>query len=96
MISNLNGSGSVQVRQKKSGFYRFTVQVRFDSLARSLQLLHFRVVNRSFLQWIYSRKKPYYVLVCLKNAKCDGRAAIALKNVLLVILLSFLKKETQT
>ena len=28
MISNLSGSGSVRVHQKKTGFYRFAVQVR--------------------------------------------------------------------
>ena len=41
MISNLNGSGSVRVHQKKSGFYQFAVQVRvrFDFLLRFDSLL---------------------------------------------------------
>ena len=32
MISNLNSSDSVRVNLKKSGFYRFALRVRFDSL----------------------------------------------------------------
>ena len=63
MISNLNGSGSVRVHRKKSGFYRFAVQVRvrFDSLLVS-DLLNFEKQKECFASHHMSRDFYYYFL----------------------------------
>ena len=62
MISNLNGSGSL----KKSGFYRFAVQVRvrFDYLREITQILIFR--------YFFSRSMCSNCLVSLPLAKIFG------------------------